>query len=51
MERVSLELIHGAHIAKNGAVQDQDFEAGPKFSQSPISTAVGDMTAAVFVNL
>jgi len=31
--------------------KNQDFEAAPVFSQSPINTAVGDMSAAVFVNL
>jgi hypothetical protein len=33
------------------ARENQDFEATPVFSQSPINTAIRDMTAAVFVNL
>jgi hypothetical protein len=33
------------------ARENQDFEATPVFSQSPINTAIGDMSAAVFVNL
>jgi hypothetical protein len=33
------------------APENQDFEVAPVSSQSPINTAVGDMTAAVFVNL
>jgi hypothetical protein len=33
------------------ARENLDFDATPVFSQSPINTAIGDMTAAVFVNL
>jgi hypothetical protein len=47
VERVSLERSTGAQTGKNGPSG-----AGRSISsQSPINTAVGDMTVAVFVNL
>jgi hypothetical protein len=33
------------------ARENQDFEVAPVFSQSPINTAIGDLSATVFVNL
>jgi hypothetical protein len=33
------------------AQENQDFEVAPVSSQSPMNTAVGDMSAPIFVNL
>jgi hypothetical protein len=53
VERVSLKYPQARRQIKRGLPtrKNQDFEATPVFSQSRINTAVGDMTAAVFVNL
>jgi hypothetical protein len=47
-------MIHRRQTGKKWdlpARENQDFDATPVFSQSPINSAVGDMTATVFVNL